>query len=924
MSTKNNPSFYVIATVARSFDSYHDSNQIPHLIFSTFYTNSDKLDKIYSLGIDQKIIIRIIDSPGADIESKLHNPKTIEFIIPNYILFNWGANKLGLKSFFEILMNYGKKENINIYNLFSSILFVFEDLNWSNIRLLFSGLKVSASGGSISQRHLLSTSEYLLSRYLFIMGYTLADVNYSKQLSKSVNEIGIVANRNYELSRDLLINIMHKEYHNEFLAIINYRKKLNMEIIEANNTLLKFNKRIQLKGSEKELYLSRLPLEYQPKNLEKTIEKLKNDLLALDSNEAFVKKEVDSLNLLSDSELLNKYYKEFHNNKFYLNQMTFEKNLLKFLKQPYTGFSKFTGKRFYSTSCRQLTNNSLLFYNNHRSEVKLFRGTFTITTKIRQTRSISSQNSEVSYELLKLLYSKDTKENIQKNIETYLITKQNNLLLSQQSSVKTNSFTASPVMNYNSKLNFKLINTKLFQLLLENKNYLEKLYSNYIAVSNSDKQNLIIVLSTVGFEYISNILFGRLLSIISNNHRTNSFTLFTNIAYDLGKDLVNRYNYINYSLESSKYDSFSEFKKVNTDSPKIMSTDDATYFVELGSILIGWLIELKLIKTKVVIISKQEKRNILLLDNKLNKVISPEQIHKNILNLPKKIPMIVEPKKYIGSEGSIQLGGYLLNDILYTEPLFIEKYSLVEKSELSENNKIYKMVDNLNSVSFAINEEVLDFILNNYKKYNLIIDPDFKHPLELKAKLTLQEKRDLESFLSKQKLENEILNLASIFKNCSEIYLPVRLDYRGRIYCNVEYLNYQGIELAKALLKFSKGEKVLLSDTVSINYLKIFGANCFGFDKLSFYERIKWIDENEEGIINFENGNLIEKASSKLLFISFCIEYNKYLKALNNNEGYFITHLPIQLDATCNGFQHLSLLLSDINLAKQVNLTSSD
>jgi len=58
--------------------------------------------------------------------------------------------------------------------------------------------------------------------------------------------------------------------------------------------------------------------------------------------------------------------------------------------------------------------------------------------------------------------------------------------------------------------------------------------------------------------------------------------------------------------------------------------------------------------------------------------------------------------------------------------------------------------------------------------------------------------------------------------------MPVHLDYRGRLYCITEYLNYQGIDLAKSLLEFSSGEKVQLSDESSINYLKIFGTNCFG------------------------------------------------------------------------------------------------
>ena len=59
---------------------------------------------------------------------------------------------------------------------------------------------------------------------------------------------------------------------------------------------------------------------------------------------------------------------------------------------------------------------------------------------------------------------------------------------------------------------------------------------------------------------------------------------------------------------------------------------------------------------------------------------------------------------------------------------------------------------------------------------------------------------------------------------------------------------------------------------------------------------------------------MISKANNKLLFISFFFEYKKYLNALNNNETYFVNHLPNQLDDTCQGFQHLSLLLTDTAL----------
>jgi DNA-directed RNA polymerase len=164
-----------------------------------------------------------------------------------------------------------------------------------------------------------------------------------------------------------------------------------------------------------------------------------------------------------------------------------------------------------------------------------------------------------------------------------------------------------------------------------------------------------------------------------------------------------------------------------------------------------------------------------------------------------------------------------------------------------------------------------------------------------------------------------------LFRDIPAFYMPVQLDYRGRLYCSTEYLNYQGIELAKCLLEFSKGEKIFLSDDTAISYLKIIGANCFGnkLEKKSFNERINWINNNEEDIINFENGILLKKAENKLLFLSFCFEYNKYFTAIKNKESFFISHLPNELDASCNGFQHLTMLINDVALSKELNLSKS-
>ena len=51
------------------------------------------------------------------------------------------------------------------------------------------------------------------------------------------------------------------------------------------------------------------------------------------------------------------------------------------------------------------------------------------------------------------------------------------------------------------------------------------------------------------------------------------------------------------------------------------------------------------------------------------------------------------------------------------------------------------------------------------------------------------------------------------------------------------------------------------------------------------------------------------------------MEYAKFLEFLTTGSNvHFQTHLPIQLDATCNGFQHIAMLANEQSLFGDLNL----
>ena len=155
-------------------------------------------------------------------------------------------------------------------------------------------------------------------------------------------------------------------------------------------------------------------------------------------------------------------------------------------------------------------------------------------------------------------------------------------------------------------------------------------------------------------------------------------------------------------------------------------------------------------------------------------------------------------------------------------------------------------------------------------------------------------------------------------------------DRRGRTYTVQSYLTPQGTDLAKAMLTFDEKYQVSAYD------LCVHIANCFGRDKLSFANRVRWVNDNSKDIIAIGNDpianyhiiqklDLDKELKNRWQGVAAAMEYSRYIDhyiELGTEEG-FMTNLIVGLDATASGTQILSMLGRDDKVAPYVNITAS-
>ncbi|MFN3582810.1 DNA-directed RNA polymerase [Phenylobacterium sp.] len=297
---------------------------------------------------------------------------------------------------------------------------------------------------------------------------------------------------------------------------------------------------------------------------------------------------------------------------------------------------------------------------------------------------------------------------------------------------------------------------------------------------------------------------------------------------------------------------------------------------------------------------------------------------------PVHLPMVVRPRRW----RSPFWGGYLTK----RPGLRLAKqwnWRYHEELRHVDMEPVYRAVNNVQNTAWRINRRVLDVMTQVWdgggslgglpRRDDLPLPPkpvDFETnetaAKEWKAEAAAVHQKNAQT-LSRRLAMSQRLWIAAKFADEEAIYFPHELDFRGRIYpIPTGGPHPQGEDSAKALLEFSEG--VPLGEEGPM-WLAIHLANLFGVDKVSFADRLAWVEQHMDLILDSARNPLDGErfwatADSPYCALAACFEWDGYVR-----EGVdYVSHIPVALDGSNSGLQHFSAMLRDPIGAEAVNL----
>ena len=299
---------------------------------------------------------------------------------------------------------------------------------------------------------------------------------------------------------------------------------------------------------------------------------------------------------------------------------------------------------------------------------------------------------------------------------------------------------------------------------------------------------------------------------------------------------------------------------------------------------------------------------------------------------PVYLPMIVPPRPWKSLSG----GGYLVTplNLLKRQPTTRAK-QLLKKADMTI---VLSAVNAMQNTPYRINQKIYRYQRKAWDEGHLFFGLPAHTVGQLPPRLaddadprqiTERKRERAAAFILNSRIKGTrkiiTLRLALCERLLDEprFYFPHQLDHRGRAYPVPQLINAQSDDGGRSLLEFADGKPL---GERGAYWLAIHLANCYWKkDKVSFEGRARWVNEHEREIIAFADNpfrphRFWDEADKPWMFLAACLEW----KDFREQGPDFLSHLPVSMDGTCNGYQHLSAMGRDPIGGSATNLIPGD
>lgn len=239
---------------------------------------------------------------------------------------------------------------------------------------------------------------------------------------------------------------------------------------------------------------------------------------------------------------------------------------------------------------------------------------------------------------------------------------------------------------------------------------------------------------------------------------------------------------------------------------------------------------------------------------------------------------------------------------------------LLDSINPTDHSMIMDVLNKLQGKAWMINQDVYNVFNESLEKGSRA----FKYSRE-----TDKDKRKSMIFeaTSIQKLADKFID--------KSFYHTYNCDFRGRVYCNTAFLHEQASKISRGILKYAEGKPL---GPHGLGWLLLYAANSWGYNKAPIMDRVQW-GIRKMPLMNRMSkdplgtwGNKWTSAEEPFIFLACCMEIKKIFEWIDqgNDIETYVCSLPVFIDGSNNGVQHLCALSLDEEIAPLVNLVNTD